>query len=430
MVGNDVKNPSYEYTTFPRQFVSYKWYKPLLVALLTVVFITVMQVILVLVASVWSDDPNFIYTIDMGYEDTSTYDGPGALIGLGGIAVFVPALALAALIVRDRPYSSYTSSRGGWNWGAFAKCLGVAVAVFAVSTIVSIPFSSDDQASGQVLFTVSGLIACIVLVPIQCLAEEYVFRGLIMQAVGSWTRLPILAIVVQAVVFAAGHPYNAIGVVSIFLSGIVMGVVAWQTRGLEATSGLHIVNNMVTFLASGFGLQATTSEIDIVSAVFAVVTDVAFAVIVILLARKTNCFSSKGDGAAAFNEKQRAKMAAKQPVVQQQYAVQQYAGQPYPGQPVQQQPYPGQPIQPSYPGQQQYVGQPYPGQQQYVQQQAHPGQQQYAQQVQQQPYPEQSNYQHASARQQPARSSGQAYWQGQGEGQSVEEGWPEPPMRR
>jgi len=30
---------SYEYTTFPRAFVTYAWFKPLLVGLLTVVYV-------------------------------------------------------------------------------------------------------------------------------------------------------------------------------------------------------------------------------------------------------------------------------------------------------------------------------------------------------------------------------------------------------
>ena len=35
--------PSYDYATFPRRFLSYRWFKPLLVALLTFVFMVVFQ---------------------------------------------------------------------------------------------------------------------------------------------------------------------------------------------------------------------------------------------------------------------------------------------------------------------------------------------------------------------------------------------------
>jgi hypothetical protein len=43
------------------------------------------------------------------------YSGPGLLMAVGGVAGMLPALALAERIVRGRPFSSYSSSRGGWN---------------------------------------------------------------------------------------------------------------------------------------------------------------------------------------------------------------------------------------------------------------------------------------------------------------------------
>lgn len=307
--------PSYEYTTFPRQFVSYKWYKPLLVAILAFVFMLVFQIVLLIIAAQWAGSFNFIVNLGVGYDDMSPYTGPEALALIGGVATMLPALALAALIVRDRPYSSYSSSRGGWNWKAFGKCMVVALVVTGIPLIVQIFFFPDETGSGVIAFTVVGALACLVLVPIQCVAEEYVFRGLVMQAVGSWTRLPVFGIIVSAAVFAAGHPYNMIGVITIFCNGIIWGVVVWQTRGLEATSATHIVNNLVAFGAGGLGLSGTTSEIDIASLILTLLIDGAYAAIVIIAGRKYNWFASQGDGAAKFNEKKIAKMVKRQELV-------------------------------------------------------------------------------------------------------------------
>ena len=129
MEANANSPKSYKYATFPRQFLSYRWFKPILVALLTGVFMIVFQVILFLTAYIWSGDPNFANSFGDTYESMNIFTGPGALVEFGGIGVIVPALALATLIVRDRPFSSYASSRGGWNWGGFVKCLGIAFAV-------------------------------------------------------------------------------------------------------------------------------------------------------------------------------------------------------------------------------------------------------------------------------------------------------------
>ena len=306
------EGPVYEYVTFPRRFISYKWYKPLLVLALGFVFMLLFQVVLAFVAGAWGGSFDYILNIDGTYDSMDAYTGPGALFELGGIAIMLPALALAALIVRDRPFSSYSSSRGGWNWGAFAKCLAVAVVIMGISTAIDLLIPGHMEADPVNRFTVAGVVVCAVLVPFQCVAEEYVFRGLALQATGSWFKLPVAGIVISAVLFAAGHLYNSTGLVLIFCNGIVWGIVAWQTKGLEATSAVHIVNNYLAFFLSGFGLQLQTSEVDIAALPLAIAIDVAYAAAVILLGRKFNWFTSKGDGATAFNERKCAKLAEKE----------------------------------------------------------------------------------------------------------------------
>lgn len=56
------------------------------------------------------------------------------------------------LVVRDRPYSSYSSSRGGWNWGAFGKCLLVAVAVMAIDFAVEYLIDPTMPGDGAAAF--------------------------------------------------------------------------------------------------------------------------------------------------------------------------------------------------------------------------------------------------------------------------------------
>ena len=330
MIESGGSMPAYDYITFPRQFISYRWYKPLLVLALGFVFMLVFQAVLIAVAAVWNGDIDFILNYEASYDAMDAYTGPGALFEIGGVAVMLPALALAALIVRDRPYSSYSSSRGGWNWSAFAKCLGIAIVVMGLSTVVDLFLLGNREEVFASRFTAAGVILCVVLIPFQCAAEEYVFRGFVMQSVGSWFKLPVvgpaLGLVVSAFVFAAGHPYNDVGVVLIFFNGVIWGLVAWQTKGLEATSAVHIVNNYLAFFLSGSGIQPSTSEVDIASLFMALAVDAIYAAVVILLGKRFNWFKSKGDGAAAFNERKRAKMAAKEQRRLAQQAYPQYLG--------------------------------------------------------------------------------------------------------
>ena len=303
MEANANSPKSYKYATFPRQFLSYRWFKPILVALLTGVFMIVFQVILFLTAYIWSGDPNFANSFGDTYESMNIFTGPGALVEFGGIGVIVPALALATLIVRDRPFSSYSSSRGGWNWGGFVKCLGIAAALMGILTIVQFALSPEDIGAPTVQFSMASLVVCLLLIPLQCLAEEYLFRGFVLQTIGSWTKLPVVAVLVSAAVFAAGHAYNSIGLIAVFINGIVWAVLTLKTRGIEASSAMHIVNNLLCFGLTGFGLTEITSEVDVFSLVIDASTCIAFAVLVIVLDKKFGWFRPKGDGTAEYNER-------------------------------------------------------------------------------------------------------------------------------
>lgn len=306
------ENKAYDYAKFPREFVSYRWFKPVLVALLAFLFYFVLAITLLLIVGVATGNFSFLNNISDGYDGMNAFTGPGAVVELGSIALILPALALAGLIVQDRPFSSYSTSRGGWNWKTFFLCILVAIAVMGADFIVESLLFPGELVQGVSQFTAVGLVLCIILVPLQCLAEEYLFRGFLLQTFGAWSKLPVLAIIISAAIFAAGHPYNEIGVAAVFLNGIFWGFIAWKTRGLEATSALHIVNNMIAFLASGFGMAPMTSVVPVESLVASVIIDAVYMVAVLTLGKKFGWFKPKGDGTEKFNAKKLAKKARKQ----------------------------------------------------------------------------------------------------------------------
>ncbi|MDO4400401.1 MAG: CPBP family intramembrane metalloprotease [Coriobacteriia bacterium] len=303
--------PAYDYATFPREFVLYRWWKPLIVGLLTFVFMIVFQMGVILAAALAANDPSMLDGVSTSYDTMNPFTGPGALGELGSVAAMLPALALAVLIVRDRPFSSLSSSRGGWNWKAFAKCIGIAIPIYLIAMPIEILVFPSGSADGIVRFTLIGFIVCTIITPLQCVAEEYVFRGFILQTVGSWTKLPAVGIVVAAIAFAAGHPYNTIGVVSILINGLIWGYVVWKTKGLEASSAIHIVNNLAGFYIAGLGIESLTSEVNVASFVITIIIDVVYAVAVLHLGKRNGWFEPTADGAAAFNQKKLEKMARK-----------------------------------------------------------------------------------------------------------------------
>ena len=99
--------------------------------------------------------------------------------------------------------------------------------------------------------------------PFQAAAEEYVFRGILMQTLGAWVRWAPLAIVLPTVLFAFGHIYDVWGLLDVAAFGLAAAWITWRTGGLEAGIVMHTVNNVVLFLllASGvLGGTAVTSD--------------------------------------------------------------------------------------------------------------------------------------------------------------------------
>lgn len=114
----------------------------------------------------------------------------------------------------------------------------------------------------------------VLLVPFQAAAEEYVFRGWMLQAVGACTlenakrrvgralsvvfRTPWPGIVVGSALFTSGHGYTGWGILDIFAFGAIAAWLAVRTGGLESSIALHVLNNLMAFL-----LPAAVGELDI-----------------------------------------------------------------------------------------------------------------------------------------------------------------------
>jgi uncharacterized protein len=121
------------------------------------------------------------------------------------------------------------------------------------------------------------LVMVFALTPFQAAAEEYLFRGWILQNVGSWFARPILGLVVSitvsTVAFAAAHLSPDPWIIgSLACLSVASGVAAWRTGGLEAGIAMHTVNNVTAFtvviLFGGWEQAFITPTTDASPAVF------------------------------------------------------------------------------------------------------------------------------------------------------------------
>ena len=304
------QNPTIpSYITYPRQFAPYKWYKPLLASIAIFGALIVMMLAFIAVSSVLVANQGYDINelLSGNYYDTlDAYSPLGALLSLGSVAIMLPAVALGNRIVNARPFSSISSSRGGFSFGAFFKCIAAALVLVGIPLTLINLFTEEN--TGNIRFTALGFIICTLLVPLQCIAEEYMFRGHIMQTFGSWFKLPVIAIVLQTACFAAAHPYNVVGVISVSVMGIILGICAYITKGLEAGCALHIVNNMMAFYFAGFGIGRVKSDVEIIELIVSIVIFGLYLAFIIFADKKLGWFSKvKKDDLTPFNERAAAK---------------------------------------------------------------------------------------------------------------------------
>ena len=204
-----------------------------------------------------------------------------------GMAIMIPSLYLATKIVKDRPFSSYSSSRGGWNNQLYLKAFIIPFILFLVVGIIESTILGNE---GNYHFTIPFFIILLIVVPLQCIAEEYVFRGLLMQTLGSWFNMPILAVILQAIIFGFTHGYAGIGNIGIIISGLVMGFLAWKANGLEVSSAFHTANNLSFSLLVMFGLQSSTSAIQMSDLIISTAGTIIFGILLYYIGKRSNWF--------------------------------------------------------------------------------------------------------------------------------------------
>ncbi|MEV7328509.1 CPBP family intramembrane glutamic endopeptidase [Micromonospora sp. NPDC093244] len=190
---------------------------------------------------------------------------PDAAILIAALALLLPLVLATARLVERRPAGTVSSVTGRLRWGWLGRCLLVAAPliigmVLGADLLLDLTTDEDsllgpaDAWVGAPEFA-AGLLMVLLLVPFQAAAEEYVFRGWLVQAVGSYLRSPWPAIGLQALLFAGAHGFGTgWGVLDLVVMGALCGWLTIRTGGLEAAIALHVANNLIAFsLAAAYG---------------------------------------------------------------------------------------------------------------------------------------------------------------------------------
>lgn len=256
------------YYRLARSSPKYRWWRPLVTGLIALgffIFLSLIVVVaLVVVALV---DPtglgaDFEELIYEGVIDTTI---PSVLaFSLISIALMLPSLWLATLIMGPRPVGLLSSVAGRVRWRWMLRLIVPALIAFAASFVLYLlvlprimgePILGPEAGPNLWLM----LVIIVLLVPLQATAEEYVFRGYLMQTIGGWLKHPAFAILLPVPLFMLGHLYDVWGLLDVGVFAVFAAWLTWRTGGLEAAIVAHVVNNAAIFILGQFGLTDTNT---------------------------------------------------------------------------------------------------------------------------------------------------------------------------
>ncbi|EFQ84617.1 CAAX amino terminal protease family protein [Aeromicrobium marinum DSM 15272] len=228
--------------------------------------------------------------------DVVGIDDPALLaLDLALIGIALPAVLAAVLATGPRPvgYLSSVTGRLRWRWLGSTMLLafvvlGLAIGAWALATGTGEDgfVRAPDPVDTGMLVT---LFVVITFTPIQATAEEYVFRGYLMQLIGSWTRFAAVGVVVSSVLFVLAHAYDLWGQVDVGIFAVTAAILVLRTGGLEAAISLHVANNVILFALEAIGVLSTeemTGDYGPVDLLPTVVSSVVFIGLVELMATR------------------------------------------------------------------------------------------------------------------------------------------------
>lgn len=198
--------------------------------------------------------------------------------GFLSVALFLPVVWVAVRVGGRR--GTIHSVFGHYRWEFMARAARVVVPVSAVAVLAPIfLFDADTLTTTTRSTTLWILLFAVVLVPLQAAAEEYVFRGLLPQMIGTWLRSPVWGVLVAAPLFTVLHGYDAVGLVDIALFAVCTAYLAWKSGGLELPVLLHVSNNLFIGLITPFVPDALAQgETELWSVVWSAVTTLVLTV--------------------------------------------------------------------------------------------------------------------------------------------------------
>jgi len=225
----------------------WRWWKPLLAALLVTLVAGICMIVPPLIGMV-ADGTDFAEVARTQKLEL----GPWGFLGNNvGIALLIPVAMLFQWAFFGQRPKWLSSVQGGFRWGWFGRCVAVILPLWVVTLAVEYALTGLPPDLRVRPYTALLVVGILLTTPFQSAGEEYLMRGLEQRLVASYFRVEIVgwvaATIVSSLTFMALHgaadPWLNLYYFSFGVAGSWIG---WKTGGLEASVAIHVVNNLVS----------------------------------------------------------------------------------------------------------------------------------------------------------------------------------------
>lgn len=180
-----------------------------------------------------------------------------------------------------------------WRW--WLLCAAAVAPIWLITLGIAVALGEFTGGPHRWWFVLIPMV--LVLIPFQAAGEEFLFRGFLMQWVGSvigHRRVAlVVAMVLSAVTFGLVHgSFDGWILADLGVTAVAWVWITWRTGGLEAAAAIHAVNNVTLMcvglvfggFAEGFIGEDTTG--DPIAVLITLAQEVVACTVIVLLARR------------------------------------------------------------------------------------------------------------------------------------------------
>lgn len=214
-----------------------------------------------------------------------------AVIGLWALVV----VAVARLLWKMRA-GDLVSWVPGVRWGLLGKASLVSVVGLGVNWVGLLLVAGKPLVVPDGVM-IGAFVLALLLIPIQALAEELLFRAfgpqLILGKMGFTTLRFAVVSLIYSLLFASAHGASSLSIWVVFvILGGILAYLVYKTGGIEAAVALHALNNVFVVIGGMLrGKDASQSGGFDISVVIQVLIFIAIAAVIVRISRKERAAS-------------------------------------------------------------------------------------------------------------------------------------------